>query len=173
MLEKTKQTLPRQLRDSYPELPLDPDAFKPGHYKWPPHFTPLLLFVVFVGGCGGTFARYWASSHILDNAARWPTATFVINLLGAFLLGLLLEGLARRGPDQSIRRILRLAIGTGFLGAFTTFSAFAVDAVTLLQHDHVTLAIWYIGLSVILGLLSSAAGVWLAAMHYSRRSKRT
>lgn len=162
---------PEELRshDTHPELPLDPDVARPGIYKWPPHFTATFLSVVFIGGCLGAAARYWAGLQLPAAADGWPVSTLSVNLLGAFLLGLLLEGLARLGEDEGIRRIIRLGVGTGFVGAFTTYSALAVETDALIRHGHIALAGWYMVASLAGGIIFSAAGIWAAASHHKRR----
>lgn len=95
----------------------------------------------------------------------------MINVLGAFLLGLLLEGLARLGADAGARRIARLALGTGFLGAFTTYSTFALGTVALLADREAALALGYVVATIGGGLTSSMVGIWLAAAHHARRAR--
>lgn len=158
-----------RLHDTHPELPLDPDVVRPGIYKWPPHFTAAFLLVVFIGGCLGAAARYWAGLRLPTAADGWPISTLFVNLLGAFLLGFLLEGLARLGEDEGIRRIARLGVGTGFIGAFTTYSTLAVETDMLIRHSHLALAGWYIVVSLAGGIICSAAGIWAAASHHKRR----
>ena len=172
MIQKIKKIVPFIRRDSHPELPLDPDVVQPGQYKWPPHFTPSLLLVVFLGGCVGAYARYWVSMQVPSAVNGWPSATFVVNLLGAFLLGFLLEGLVRIGDDHGVRKLIRLAIGTGFMGAFTTYSSFASDVYNLTRHDRIGIAIGYGLLTVVGGLALSAFGIWVASSHHKRRERR-
>ena len=155
--------------DTHPELPVDPDVVQPGVYRWPPHFTPAFLLAVFIGGCLGTAARYWVSLQFPASVSGWPIATFIVNLLGAFILGFLLEGLARLGPDDGVRRIARLSIGTGFMGGFTTYSTMSVDINILLRGSHVALAAWYAGTSLAGGIICSAIGIGLAATHHKRQ----
>ena len=159
-------------KDTHPELPLDPDVSQPGVYKWPPYFTPALVLVVFIGGCFGTAARYWVSQHIISNPDGWPTATLFGNLLGAFLLGLLLEGLVRLGADNGARRIARLGVGTGFMGAFTTYSTLAVETNLLFQHSHFAMAAGYAAASLFGGVLCGTLGIQLAAIHHKRRENK-
>lgn len=154
--------------DTHPRLPIDPDVVRPGSYKWPPHFTPTLIAVVFVGGCFGTFARYWITTVTPTGSSGWPTDTVLVNLLGAFLLGLLLETLAKRGRDEGGRRLSRLGLGTGFLGAFTTYSTFVVESDALLRQGSTTLAFSYIVVSVVGGLIMSAFGIKLAILRYQK-----
>ncbi len=92
--------------DRHPELLLDPDAIVPR----PPHVRPQLLLVVTFGGAIGAPLRY-AVSRVLPTAGHgWPTATFVTNVLGALLLGVLLESLMRLGLDAGWRR----TVGSGW-----------------------------------------------------------
>ncbi|QPR39250.1 fluoride efflux transporter FluC [Brevibacterium casei] len=97
----------------------------------PTHLRASSLILVAAGGTLGTAARE-AISLTVPSLAGIPVAIFGINFLGAFLLGLLLSALARRGPDEGARRRVRLLVGTGFMGGFTTYSALATDAALLL-----------------------------------------
>jgi CrcB protein len=119
--------------------------------------------VVLAGGAVGTPARYALSTAFPTRTGGWPTGTFLANLVGAFLLGVLLEGLARRGDDSGRRRVLRLGLGTGFLGAFTTYSALAVETDLLVRASRPGLALTYALLTVGGGLLLSTAGIAAAA----------
>lgn len=155
--------------DSHPELPLDPDVVQPGVYKWPPHFIPALQVVVFVGGSLGALTRY-EISVTFEAVNDWPVATLMTNLIGAFLLGLLLESLSRRGADQGKLRFIRLGLGTGFLGAFTTYSTLAVEINLLARDGHMATAIAYALLSIIGGIVLCAFGIQAAIMRHSWRS---
>lgn len=158
--------------DSHPELPLDPDAAQPGSYKWPPHLAASLQAVVFVGGCFGTLARYGIILQLPTQANDWPLATLIANLLGAFILGLLLEALVRRSKDTGKLRALRLGLGTGFVGAFTTYSSLAVEADLLAKSNHISTAIIYALVSVIGGVIFSALGIQMSAAYYRQRVKQ-
>ncbi|HXD24555.1 MAG TPA: CrcB family protein, partial [Propionibacteriaceae bacterium] len=85
--------------------------------------------IVAGGGAVGTGLRY-AISLSMPTPASVPLAILGINVLGAFLLGVLLERLARHGADDARSRRIRLGIGTGGLGGFTTYSALATETVT-------------------------------------------
>ena len=87
---------------------------------------------------------------------------FVINVVGSFVLGLLLETLSRRGSDDGSRRLLRLALGTGVLGGFTTYSSLATDVASRLPHA-TGVAFAYAAASLVLGVLAAFAGVALAS----------
>jgi CrcB protein len=120
------------------------------------------LGLVWLGGALGTTARYLLSEATPALSQR-PLVTFLINIGGAFLLGVLLTGLARAGSDQAGRRALRLFAGTGFLGGFTTYSALAVDAAGLLDAGAVELAVAYALGTVLLGAAASMAGIAVAS----------
>ena len=168
MVEKLKRKTLNTLfpRDTHPELPLDPDALQPGVYKWPPHFMPGLQLTVLFGGCFGTLARYEIENWLPAPADSLPYGTLLINLLGAFLLGALLESLARRGADKGRRQLIRLGVGTGFMGAFTTYSTLAVEVSLLANHGHELSGLLYAALSVVGGLVCCAAGIHLAESYH-------
>ncbi len=129
------------------------------------------LGVVAGGGTLGTAIRELVSL-IVPSIGGLPVAVFAINLLGAFALGILLEALARRGPDEGRRRTLRLLLGTGVLGGFTTYSALATDTAVLLVDGRTAAALSYSLASVILGALSTWAGIAVAASARRRRERR-
>lgn len=158
-------------RDTHPELPLDPDVVQPGVYEWPLHLTPSLMSVVFLGGCVGTASRYGITLVIAPLKDGWPLATFLVNMAGAFLLGLLLEALVRRGKDEGKRRLARLGVGTGFIGAFTTYSALAVETDLLLRNGHFGVACMYAGGSMFGGIIFSTIGIQVAAVHHKSQGK--
>jgi fluoride exporter len=97
----------------------------------------------------------------MPTPAAVPLATLGINVVGAFLLGVLLERLAHHGRDDAPRRRVRLGIGTGGLGGFTTYSALATETVTL-GAAHPGLAIAYALGTVVIGAAASIAGIAVA-----------
>jgi CrcB protein len=118
--------------------------------------------LVFAGGVAGTAARD-AVSQVVASWGSWPAATFCVNLVGAFALGVLLETLGRRGPDIGVRQRVRLLLGTGFLGAFTTYSALAVEVDLLVRDGYAWVALAYALATVVLGFFASTAGIWVAS----------
>jgi CrcB protein len=118
---------------------------------------------VFAGGVVGTALRYQVENLLPHDASGWPWATFLINLSGAFLLGGLLEALARLGDDAGWRQRARLCAGTGGCGAFTTYSTFALEVVALGRNGHVGTAIGYGALSVVGGIVTAWLGMVVAA----------
>ncbi len=134
------------------EPPVDPDlAAAPSR--------PLLLTVVGVGGALGTLARYELSAH-LHTMGRYgfSYATFLANLSGAFLLGLLVALIGRYWPRQVY---LRPALGTGVLGGFTTFSTYLVETDLRLAHGHAPVALLYVLGTLACGLVAAYAGLAL------------
>ncbi|MBB2975260.1 CrcB protein [Microbacterium endophyticum] len=87
--------------------------------------------LVTVGGAAGTLVRY-AVSEAIPDAAGFPTAIAIINVAGAFLLGWLLSAIALKGPETPGRAKIRLLVGTGALGGFTTYGTFINDEDMLL-----------------------------------------
>jgi CrcB protein len=111
----------------------------------------------------GTVVRAALETAFPAQPGGWPWATFAINVTGAFLLGLLLETLARRGPDAGARQLLRLGLGTGVMGGYTTYSTFAVETVRLLGAGAVLSGLGYALGTVLLGLAAALAGGRMAA----------
>jgi len=124
------------------------------------HQSRANIGIVAAGGAVGTGLRYVITLS-MPTSAGIPLATFGINVAGAFLLGVVLELLARHGPDTGWSRRIRLGIGTGCLGGFTTYSALATETVTL-GSTHPFLAIAYALGTVIIGAAATMAGIWLA-----------
>ncbi len=129
---------------------------------------PSWLAVILVGGSIGTGIRAGLSSAFPHGPGEWPWATFGINLTGALLLGILLEVLAGTGPDRGWRRVVRLGLGTGVLGGFTTYSTFAVETVELLRAGAWLAGIGYALGSVLVGLVAAWSGVLLARRGLAR-----
>ncbi|MDY5855300.1 MAG: CrcB family protein [Arcanobacterium sp.] len=123
------------------------------------------MLLVFCGGMCGVLARFGITQAIPTHAAPFPLATGLINICGAFLLGLLVAILARAVPDTVRRARWRACLGTGFLGGFTTYSALTVDSMMLSQAGHPVLALWYYTLSVILGTFAAWAGVSIGGQY--------
>jgi fluoride exporter len=123
----------------------------------PLHQRPRYLALVFAGGALGTLAR-WALAVALP--AGWPAATLLVNITGAFALGWLLEALALRNEDEKPTHGIRLFFGTGVLGGYTTYSAFAVDT-DLLGVAWPSLL--YVLATIVLGAAASFGGIAIAA----------
>jgi CrcB protein len=116
---------------------------------------------VALGGAAGAVARYavaqWAG-------ARWgwtfPWGTFAVNLTGSLAIGLVMTLLLARGADPAYR----LLLVTGFLGGYTTFSAFSFEVVSLLEARRWDAAALYVAASVVLGLMATLLGLGLGRL---------
>lgn len=115
------------------------------------------IFAVALGGAVGSVMRYGLS--LMWPARGFPYATLTINLVGSFLMGFLLMVLTER---VALDPALRAGLLAGVLGGLTTFSAFSMENVLLLERGQVTLAILYILCSVLGGLLAAWLGMVLA-----------
>jgi CrcB protein len=136
---------------------LDPDVdpdLVPGRRP-----RPRVLVAVAVGGALGAAARYGVSQLLPPTAGRFPWATFWTNVSGAFALGFVLVVLIERYPPSTY---VRPFVATGFLGGYTTFSTFAVDADLLVKDGHALTAAAYVAASVVVGLAAVTAGIRLA-----------
>jgi fluoride exporter len=114
------------------------------------------VLAVGTGGFLGSVARY-ASTLILAKKINTdlPYPTLAINIVGSFLLGVFIGYSLDGNKNES----LKLFLTTGFCGGFTTFSAFAVENVNLMQNKMTAMAILYIILSVVCTLLAAFAGL--------------
>lgn len=119
---------------------------------------PMTIFLaVVVAGALGVGLRYLVDAAVTARAGDgFPWSTLVVNTTGAFALGVLVMVLARNGVGSDL---LRPAIGIGLLGGFTTFSAFALEVVTLAQEGMLTRAVLYVASSNALGIGAAIAGL--------------
>ena len=120
--------------------------------------SPSLLassLYVAIGGALGAWLRFVVGR--LLPSAQFPWATLTVNIIGSFAMGLLAGWLARAGGNES----LRLLLGVGVLGGFTTFSAFSMDIVQLAQRGEASLPALYMALSLGGGILGLLAGLTL------------
>ena len=117
--------------------------------------------LVAVGGAVGASGR-----HLLNLAAArligpgFPAGTLFVNVLGSLLMGVLAGWLASRSAGEGDS--LRLFLGTGILGGFTTFSAFSLDAVLLWERGETGLALSYVAGSVALSIAALLVGMTVA-----------
>lgn len=113
------------------------------------------LVLVGIGGALGSVLRYLTTLIVAKYFSTiFPLATFIINILGCLLIGILMGWLEKNQlTDASIKWLLV----TGFCGSYTTFSAFGYENITLLQNGNSALAFLYIISSVVIGLIA----VWL------------
>ena len=109
------------------------------------------LAAIFAGGFIGATARAELTVAIDTRPGCWPWATFAANIAGAFLLGYFVTRLQERLPLSAYRRPF---LGTGFCGAFTTFSTMQVELLRMLDADHIALALGYALASVAAGFVA-------------------
>lgn len=116
--------------------------------------------LVGIGGFLGANARYGMTRLVADRlGAAWPWGTFLINVLGAFLIGILLTLLTERTvADPAWRQVIVI----GFLGGYTTFSSYTFEAIALAQRGNWGPAALYVIGSNALGLIACATGIGLA-----------
>jgi fluoride exporter len=114
---------------------------------------PYLLAAV--GGVLGALARWGVGTALPVSPGSWPWATLLVNLTGCLLLGVLIAVVAERLPGVTWPRPL---LAVGVLGGYTTFSAFAVEVVRLVEDGAVLTAVGYALVSVLGGVLAVAAG---------------
>ena len=105
-----------------------------------------ILFVAF-GGMAGAAAR-WGLLEILPDNDSWPWQIFIVNMIGSCVLGVIVSRPFQRLSPRSIS-----ALATGLCGSFTTFSMFSLDLAELLRSQQIAVALTYLGLSVIGGLI--------------------
>lgn len=115
---------------------------------------------VAIGGAVGAVARYWLSNFVHALAGReFPWATLAVNVLGSLLMGVLVVFLVER---WAVSAELRSLVLVGFLGAFTTFSTFSLEALTLLEHGEWLKALTYVIVSVVFGVVAVGGGMLIA-----------
>ena len=116
---------------------------------------------VALGGTAGSAARYGIAQRA---GARWgwtfPWGTLAVNVTGSLSIGLVMTLLLSRNADPAYRFLLV----SGFLGGYTTFSAFSLEALVLVESRRWDAAALYVGGSVLLGLLATALGLGLGRL---------
>lgn len=120
----------------------------------------MTVFGVAIAGALGAVARYGVSLWALRTfGAGFPVGTLLVNLIGCFCLGFVAE-VALADPGMAART--RAIIGTGFFGAFTTFSTFGVETFRAMEAGDWGVAAANVAVNVIAGLALAAAGFYLA-----------
>jgi CrcB protein len=151
-------------------LPHDPDLEVeegPGGDPEPAHLNPRLIALTFAGGCVGVALRALLEFAMPDGSG-FPKTTFAINVTGALFLAVLIEWLARGGPDAGRRRALRLFLGTGLMGGFTTYSALAAQTDALARTNQPWVALLYAVGTIAAGFIVSVLGVVVMRRELSR-----
>jgi len=119
------------------------------------------VLLVAVGGAVGAVARYALGTQTLRLwGSGWPYGTFSVNILGGLLMGLLAGYLAHRGGADQER--LRVLLGVGVLGGFTTFSAFSLEAALMIGKRAYGQAFAYTSASVLLSIAALFMGLYLS-----------
>ena len=112
----------------------------------------MMYLMIALGGALGALARFLVSGWFI-----FPLGTLAVNLVGSFVMGLAYEVLTSRGLDSVMFFTM-----AGFLGAFTTFSAFSLDVVKLIEAERMADAIGYVAVSVIGAVVALFIGVFLS-----------
>lgn len=131
-----------------------------------------LALLVAAGAAVGTAIRATLEEVFPAQPGQWPQTTFLINITGSLLLGILLESLALSGDDIGWRQRLRLTAGTGVLGGFTTYSSFVVEIDQLARSGHLLIGASYALISIVLGVVAAGAGVYLVGAVHRRSAGR-
>ena len=119
----------------------------------------MIYLAVALGGALGALSRFGIGQWLADSGyAHLHPATFLVNVIGALLIGILFVGAER----FTLSEPARLGMSVGFLGAFTTFSAFSLQLLTDIQEGEVLRAVSYAAATVFLCLISCLVGVELA-----------
>ena len=108
-----------------------------------------------LGGALGALARWGVATALPRSPGGWPWATLLVNLTGCLLMGALVAVLTARSPEPTWARPF---LAVGVLGGYTTYSAFAVEVVELVEAGAPVLAAGYVLVSVLGGVLAVAAG---------------
>jgi CrcB protein len=131
-----------------------------------PTKDPRELSAIFAGGVLGALARVWIARHVVTADDQWPWAIFLINVAGTVLLAYSVTRLQERLPQSTYRRPF---LGTGFCGAFTTFSTMELEILTLLRDGRPGLAIGYAAASIICGYVA----IWVTTASVRRLRRLT
>jgi CrcB protein len=117
------------------------------------------LSLVALGGAVGAALRFLSGVAVLrlTGPSDFPVAIITVNVIGSFIMGLFVVFAAQRGLTH-----LSPLVMTGVLGGFTTFSAFSLETVTLMERGEIGAAGLYVAISVIGSIAALMAGVWLA-----------
>jgi fluoride exporter len=145
-------------RDRFPGFPVDPDVTREADLP-PPRIHRTVVGAVALGGSLGALARWALAEALPHDAGQFPWATFLTNVLGCLLIGVLMVLMVLVVERWPAQRLVRPFVGTGVLGGFTTFSTYVVDTRSLVAADHAGLAAGYLFGTLVVGLLAVAAGL--------------
>lgn len=118
------------------------------------------IVVVAIGGAIGSVSRYLIGNFISKNYhGSFPMGTFLINILGCFLMGLFMSALIQKELTDTT---WRLFLCVGLLGGFTTYSSFGYEALTMMTQGKTLMAGMYAGCSIVVGLFAAITGMLVA-----------
>ncbi len=118
----------------------------------------MTLLYIALAGALGSVSRYLVGEGIQRALnPRVPLGTFAVNVVGSFVIGLVMAVYIARGEMDSR---LRIAVTVGFLGGFTTYSSFAYETVTLIEKHELPTAALYVAMTVVVAGLAAAAGIY-------------
>ncbi|MCC3299123.1 fluoride efflux transporter FluC [Arthrobacter caoxuetaonis] len=140
-------------------------GLRPPHLRWAP------IALVALGGAAGAASRE-GLSLVIPNLGEVPVAIPIINVIGAFLLGYLYEAVTRLDSSRPTGKNLKLLLGTGFCGGFTTYSSLATDTAVLFRDALPWAAVIYALGTVIVGAVATWAGIAAASAVNARSSGR-
>ncbi len=118
------------------------------------------ILYIAIGGAVGSVLRFLTTLLVSKYwSNNFPLATFIVNIIGCFLIGLFVGYLTKNQLEDSN---LKWLLVTGLCGGFTTFSAFGMENYTLFQNNNSILAFGYIALSIIIGLFAVWFGLFVS-----------
>ena len=120
-----------------------------------------VLGVIALGGGLGALARFGLATWLPVHEGRFPWATFITNVSGCLLIGVLMVLITE---VWAAHRLVRPFVGVGFLGGYTTFSTYAVEIHGLLRPGHVLVAFGYLAGTLLAAMFAVLTGVWLTRL---------
>lgn len=137
-------------------MPESTGSSEQSHHHAVPHHGPGPMAAIALGGALGTAARYGIERAAVPAPLGFPWATWTVNVLGSFVLGVVVTLVVERWPRD---RYLRPLVAVGFCGGFTTFSTLAVEVDQRIQHGRGALAAVYLVATLVAGLVAAFAGI--------------
>jgi fluoride exporter len=146
---------PHEHRDPFPGFPVDSDVTREADVP-PPRIHTTALGAVAVGGALGAMARWGVAKALPHDSGQFPWSTLLTNVLGCFLIGVLMVLVVERWPAHPL---VRPFFGTGILGGFTTFSTYTVDIRAMVAADRPASAAAYLVATLVVGLAAVVLGL--------------